>query len=127
MSSFELKVYYEDTDAAGVVYYANYLKYLERARTQILIEKNLNHTILKEKYKIITAVKSCDINYIKPARLDDDLKILTTIIKKTKIQIFFDQTIYLNSNIIVKAKIRIVIIDIYGKIIRMPKELYNIL
>ena len=127
MSSFELKVYYEDTDAAGVVYYANYLKYLERARTQILIEKNLNHTILKEKYKIITVVKSCDINYIKPARLDDDLKILTTIIKKTKIQIFFDQTIYLNSNIIVKAKIRIVIIDIYGKIIRMPKELYNIL
>ena len=59
---FNLRVYYEDTDAGGVVYYANYLKYLERARTQILLNNNLNHSLLKDKYNIFFIVKSCDIN-----------------------------------------------------------------
>ena len=126
MLSFKLKVYYEDTDAAGVVYYANYLKFLERARTQILFDNKLNHSLLKKKYNIITAVKSCNINYIKPAKLDDDLKILTSVIKKTKIQLFLDQNIYRKSDLIAESNIRIVTIDITGKITKMPSELYDI-
>ena len=90
---YKLKVYYEDTDAAGFVYYANYLKFLERARTQLLYKCDLTHTLLKKKFNIITVVKSCQIEFIKPAKLDDELTIKTFLIKKSKIQVFLDQNI----------------------------------
>ena len=123
---FNLKVYYEDTDAEGVVYYANYLKFLERARTQLLFEKGYTHTLLKDKFNIIIVVKSCYIDFIKPAKLDDNLEILTSLIKKSKIQIFLEQTIYCENVKIAKAMVRIAIIDTNGKISRMPYDLFNI-
>ena len=58
---FKIKVYYEDTDAGGVVYYANYLKYLERARTELIYQLNLNHKTLKEEYNTYIVVRSCNI------------------------------------------------------------------
>ena len=123
---FKLKIYYEDTDAAGVVYYANYLKFLERARTQILFDFGLTHTLLKEKFNIITVVKSCEIDFVKTSKLDDDLEILTSLIKKSKIQVFLKQSIYCKTNLIVKAKVRIVTVDLNGKISRMPSDLFDI-
>jgi len=123
---FNLKVYYEDTDAAGVVYYANYLKFFERARTQLLLDGGYTHTFLKDQLNIIAVVRSCEIDFIKPAKLDDNLEISTALIKKSKIQIFLDQIIYCNNIIIVKAKVRIAIIDRNGKISRMPQDLFNI-
>mgnify|MGYP006182422805 CR=1 FL=1 len=66
---FKVKVYYEDTDSGGVVYYANYLKFLERARTELLLGGGFTHTRLKETHNILLVVKSCNINYIKPAFL----------------------------------------------------------
>ena len=123
---FNLKVYYVDTDAAGVVYYANYLKFFERARTQLLLDGGYTHTFLKDQLNIITVVRSCEIDFIKPAKLDDNLEISTALIKKSKIQIFLDQIIYCNNIIIVKAKVRIAIIDRNGKISRMPQDLFNI-
>ena len=123
---FNLKVYYEDTDAAGVVYYANYLKFFERARTQLLLDSGYTHTFLKDQLNIITVVRSCEIDFIKPAKLDDNLEISTALIKKSKIQIFLEQIIYCNNIIIVKAKVRIAIIDRNGKISRMPQDLFNI-
>jgi len=123
---FNLKVYYEDTDAAGVVYYANYLKFFERARTQLLLDSGYTHTFLKDQLNIITVVRSCKIDFIKPAKLDDNLEISTVLIKKSKIQMFLDQIIYCNNIIIVKAKVRIAIIDRNGKISRMPQDLFNI-
>jgi len=123
---FKLKVYYEDTDSAGVVYYANYLKFLERARSQILFDFGLTHTLLKEKFNIITVVKSCEIDFIKPSKLDDELEISTSLIKKSKVQIYLDQCIYCKANLIVKAKVKIVTVDIKGKISRMPSNLFDI-
>ena len=123
---FNLKVYYEDTDAAGVVYYANYLKFFERARTQLLLDSGYTHTFLKDQLNIITVVRSCKIDFIKPAKLDDNLEISTALIKKSKIQIFLDQIIYCNNIMIVKGKVRIAIIDRNGKISRMPQDLFNI-
>ena len=123
---FKLKIYYEDTDAAGVVYYANYLKFLERARTQLLLDNNLTHTILKEKFDIITAVRSCKIDFIKSAKLDDELEIATSVIKKSKIQIFLEQNIFSKNDLIVKANIRIAIINTKGKVVRMHSDLYDI-
>jgi acyl-CoA thioester hydrolase len=123
---FKLKIYYEDTDAGGIVYYANYLKFLERARTQILHDNNFTHTYLKEKYEIFLIVKSCNLNFIKPAKLDDDIFISTTIIRKSKVQILLDQRIYCNSSIILNSEVKIVTINVLGKVSRMPIKLYNI-
>jgi|TARA_B110000438_G_C15749326_1_gene622191 acyl-CoA thioester hydrolase len=123
---FKLKIYYEDTDAGGVVYHANYLKFLERARTQLLLEGGFTHNILREKFNIITVVKSCEIDFIKPVILDSELEISTFLIKKSKIQFFLEQKIYCNNVIVVKAKVRIVTINIKGKISRMPWDLFNI-
>ena len=123
---FKLKVYYEDTDALGFVYYANYLKFLERARTQLLFDRGITHSHLKEKFNIITIVKSCEIDFIKPAKLDDNLEISTSLIKKSKIQIFLNQNIYCKNSIVVKAKVRIAIINTKGKVSKMPLHLFNI-
>ena len=123
---FKLKVYYEDTDSVGFVYYANYLKFLERARTQLLLDSGFTHTFLKEKFNIITVVKSCEIDFIKPAKLDDDLEISTSLNKKSKIQLFLDQNIYCDNTLIVKAKVRIVMINTEGRVSRMPLDLFNI-
>ena len=73
--SHQIKVYYEDTDSGGVVYYANYLKFLERARSEAIYELGLTNKKLLEKYGILIIVKSCNINYKKSARLEDKLNI----------------------------------------------------
>jgi len=70
-----VKVYYEDTDAGGVVYYANYLKYLERARTEAFSTIGLSNIQIKDKFGALIIVKSCNIEYKKSAKLEDELKI----------------------------------------------------
>ena len=80
-----LKVYYEDTDAGGVVYYANYLKFLERARTEALVELGFSNKKIKEKFGALLIVKSCNIEYIKPCHiLEDQLKVRSFIKSVTK-------------------------------------------
>ena len=70
-----IKIYYEDTDAGGVVYYSNYLKFLERARTEMLESIGLSNKKLLEDHKTLIIVKSCNIEYITPARLEDKIQI----------------------------------------------------
>lgn len=77
----EIRVYYEDTDAGGVVYYANYLKYAERARTELLRSVGLEQTVLAEKYDTLFVVRKAELDLMKPARLDDPLEI-STFVKK---------------------------------------------
>ena len=71
----EIKIYYEDTDAGGVVYYSNYLKFLERARTEMLGSIGLSNKKLLEEHNTLIIVKSCNIEYIAPARLEDKIQI----------------------------------------------------
>ena len=68
---YELKIYYEDTDAGGVVYYANYLKFLERARSEAIYEMGFSNTKLKKEFGVLIIVKSCNIDYKKPAIFED--------------------------------------------------------
>lgn len=123
---FKIKVYYEDTDSGGIVYYANYLKFLERARTQLLLDNNISNKILIEKFGIFIVVKSCNINYIHFARLEDDLEIFTYLEKKKKIRVFLNQKIYCKNKLIVEAKIQLVFVNSIGKVVPMPIDLYNI-
>ena len=74
-----VKVYYEDTDSGGVVYYANYLKFLERARSEAIYSLGLSNKKLLEEHKALIIVKSCNINYLKPAKFEDNLKIISKI------------------------------------------------
>ena len=116
-----LKVYYEDTDAGGVVYYANYLKYLERARTEALIKIGLSNLKIKDNFKALIIVKSCNIDYKKSAYLEDELNIKSYILSLSKTSFVMSQTIIKNKIVIVEAKIHLVFVNEKGKPIKIPK------
>jgi len=88
-----VRVYYEDTDAGGVVYYANYLKFMERARTEWLRTRGLGQDVLFKEQDLVFAVRSLSIDYIRPARLDDLLQVRVTVSKLRRASIVFEQTI----------------------------------
>ena len=116
-----IKVYYEDTDAGGVVYYANYLKYLERARTEALIKIGLSNLKIRDNFKALIIVKSCNIDYKKSAYLEDELTIKSFILSLTKTSFVMIQTIIKNKIIIVEAKTHLVFVNEKAKPIKIPK------
>ena len=120
-----VKVYYEDTDSGGVVYYANYLKYLERARTEALSTIGLSNIQIKEKFGALIIVKSCNIEYKKSAQLEDELKIRSFVKSVTKTSFFMNQIITNNDNIIVEAQVHLVFVDEKGKPIKVPEIIFN--
>jgi acyl-CoA thioester hydrolase len=79
MFCWRVRVYYEDTDAAGVVYYANYLKFLERARTEWLRAAGFEQTLLRDQYEIVFVVRALAIEYVLPARFNDDLVVSVAV------------------------------------------------
>lgn len=91
--NWQIRVYYEDTDAAGVVFYANYLRYMERARTEWLRSAGFEHEYLSKEHEILFAVKSLTIDYIKPAKLDDLLTISSCLLKRRGASLVFEQLI----------------------------------
>ena len=95
MMSTLIKVYYEDTDASSRVYYANYLKYLERGRSDFLYKLGFDHKKLLDKFKFYFVVKSCLIEYIKPAHFEDSLEIRTEIVGISKAKIQFLSLIHI--------------------------------
>ncbi len=117
----KIKVYYEDTDAGGVVYYANYLKYLERARTEALIKIGLSNLKIRDNFKALIIVKSCNIDYKKSAYLEDELNIKSYILSFTKTSFVMSQTIVKNKIVIVEAKIHLVFVNEKAKPIKIPK------
>ena len=116
----KIKVYYEDTDAGGVVYYANYLKYLERARTEALIKIGLSNLKIRDNFKALIIVKSCNIDYKKSAYLEDELNIKSYILSLTKTSFVMSQTIIKNKIVIVEAKIHLVFVNEKVKPIKIP-------
>ena len=100
----KLKVYYEDTDSGGVVYYANYLKFLERARTEALVSIGFSNKKVKEQFNSLIIVKSCNIEYKKPAHLEDELNVRSFVKSVTKTSFFMNQIITKRDEIVVEAK-----------------------
>tara|TARA_Y100000746_G_C15231799_1_gene337723 strand:+ start:86 stop:484 length:399 start_codon:yes stop_codon:yes gene_type:complete len=119
----EIKVYYEDTDVGGVVYYSNYLKFLERARTEFINSIGLSNKKLLDEYKTLIIVKSCNIDYIKPAKLEDKLQIYSTIDSFKKASFIILQNIKKNDDLIIKAKLKLVTVNKEGKPIKIPSVL----
>ena len=121
----KVKVYYEDTDSGGVVYYANYLKFLERARTEALISLGFSNKKIKEDFGALIIVKSCNIEYKKPAYLEDELSIRSFVKSVTKTSFFMSQFISKKEDLIVESKIQLVFINYQGKPIKIPDILFK--
>lgn len=106
-----VRVYYEDTDTAGIVYYANYLRYLERGRTEWLRALGIEQLRLAEETGIVFAVRSLNIEYLKPARLDDRLAVLTELTLAGRAQVTLKQWIERGGETLVEATVRVACLD----------------
>ena len=121
--SYKLKVFYEDTDSGGVVYYANYLKFFERARTEAISEIGLSNKKLLEENGIFIIVKSCNIEYKKPAKLEDQLEIKSNIISISNTSFKMRQKALRDNELITDCEIHLVIVDKKGKPSKIPEIL----
>ena len=120
-----VKVYYEDTDSGGVVYYANYLKFLERARTEALFSIGFSNKKIQDKFKSLIIVKSCNIEYKKSAYLEDELLVRSFVKSITKTSFFMSQIITKGDEMIIESQVRLVFINKDGKPTKIPDEIYN--
>ena len=120
MFKFITKVYYEDTDSGGVVYYANYLKFIERARTSLIQELGFSLKSLSEKYDSHFVVKNIHCNYIQSAKLEDELSIQTKFLEIKKASFKLEQIIYREDNAIFESEVLMVNINSKGKPLKIP-------
>ena len=125
-SSLPVRVYYEDTDAAGVVYYASYLKFCERARTEWLRALGFGQQRLADELGIAFVVRAISVEYLKPARLDDALNLVSEIESLGRAQLVFDQRVLRDGEVLLTAKMRIACIDRdQMRPTAMPKDIYE--
>lgn len=106
-----VRIYYEDTDAGGIVYHANYLKFFERARTEMLRELGLSQNVLTAEQQVIFAVRSAQVEYLQPARFDEQLQINTMISQLKSASIIFQQQLLREKALLSTATLRIACID----------------
>ena len=108
--TFRVKVYYEDTDAGGIVYHANYLKFAERARTEFLKEKGLSNRFFLERGMGIVACHA-EIDYYAPAFLEDELDIETRILEVGKTSLLIEQEIFKDKTKLTRILIKLVFVN----------------
>jgi len=125
MYQFKTKVYYEDTDSGGVVYYANYLKYIERARTNLIQDLGFTLKSLSEDYDCHFVVKNIKCNYIISAKLEDELLIKTKFLEIKKASFNLEQKIFRKDKIIFESEVLMVNINSIGKPIKIPDPLIS--
>ena len=105
-----MRVYYEDTDSGGVVYYANYLKFMERARTEWLRELGFEQTQLLDEHHVIFVVREVGIEYLRPARFNDLLDVTVSLAEAGRSQIVLKQTVE-NGDLFSRATVKVVCVD----------------
>jgi acyl-CoA thioester hydrolase len=117
---FPVRVYFEDTDAAGVVYYANYLRYAERARTEMLRAIGVPHSGLMKEDGLVFVVHRCDVLYRRPAHLDDALEVHTGSMELTGTGLWADQVVRRAGEDLVRMRIRLACVGPEGKPVKLP-------
>ncbi len=120
---FALRVYYEDTDAAGVVYYANYLRFAERARTELLRAHGADHASLAAESAVAFAVRSVGVEYLAPARLDDALEVHTRVRHVGGATLDAEQNILRGREVLTRLTVRLACLGRAGKPTRLPAGL----
>ena len=113
MSTFSIpiRVYYEDTDAGGVVYYANYLRFMERARTEWLRNLGFEQDELSIKDGVVFAVRSASLEFVKAARFNEQLRVTAEVIKQGKASVTFKQTITRDDDLVCSGEIKLACVD----------------
>ena len=125
---YKVRIYYEDTDAAGVVFYANYFKFTERARTELIYEKlKLKHLELRDKFDVIFVVKSLSSKYIAPAKFEDDLTVVSKIVEKSPVRLVLEQNIEKGDKLIFTSTIELAVVSSKGKITKLPDQLLSLI
>ena len=124
--TYRTKVYYEDTDAGGIVYYAKYLHFMERARTEMIYDRfKLNHKELKNDFNAVFVVRECNIKYHKSANFEDNLKVHTYISKKTSVRLNLTQEVKREQETLVTAEVELAVIGSNGSITKLPINLLD--
>ena len=118
---FPIRVYYEDTDAAGIVYYANYLKFAERARTELMRQSGTDHRELALRFDAVFTVSRCEIEYLKPALLDDLLTVETRVQEVGAAVIRLDQRVSRGEELLARLRLRIACVSRSGRPQRLPE------
>lgn len=126
--SFPIRIYYEDTDAGGIVYYANYLKYAERARTEFLRHLGINQEEMLKNLSLGFVVRYCNINYKSPAKLDDALNITCKITELKGASLKMEQKLYKEDTVICEIEIGLVFLSLPSmRPTKIPTEISSLL
>jgi len=125
MHTFRIKIYYEDTDAGGVVYYANYLRFMERGRTELLSDKGIDVAEYHSKGYFFPVIH-VDIHYRRPAKLGEIIEVATQLVEITNTTITFKQEILRDDAVLVEATVKLACINRDGKPQRIPPELASL-
>ncbi len=114
MSEFiwQVRVYYEDTDAGGVVYYANYLAYMERARSEWLRTLGFDNQTLADRQGVVFAVRRASIDYLQPARLDELLDVSLMLKKRGRASLLFEQQVRRGDELLCQGEILLACVDV---------------
>lgn len=122
-----IRVYYEDTDLAGIVYYANYLRFIERARTEYVRALGVDQGKLKAEDGIVFAVRRLEADYIAPARFDDIVEVTTIPVSVTGARIVLDQTVARDGSPLFRAIVTLVALSPSGQPTRIPANLRQLM
>lgn len=122
MHTFPVRVYYEDTDLAGIVYYANYLKFIERGRSEWLRELGIDQTAMKAE-GVVFAVRHLEADYISPARFDDQLQVVSQLHAMTPARVIMDQRVTRDGTVLFTARVTLVCVGPTGRPTRLPQAL----
>jgi acyl-CoA thioester hydrolase len=120
MHEFALRVYYEDTDLAGIVYYANYFKFIERARTEWVRGLGVDQQRLKDEAGIVFAVRRVEADYLSPARFDDALVVRTDVVRITGVRIELRQNVMRGEDVLFASSVTLVALGEAGQPVRLP-------
>lgn len=121
-----VRVYYEDTDCGGVVYYANYLKFMERSRTEFLRELGIDQVTYQKK-GVFFVVIDAHIKYRSPARYDDLLSVESSVIELSSAAVVFETRIIRDKQLLVKGEVKLACIGPQGRAIKIPEEIRDAL
>ena len=126
--SWPIRIYYEDTDMAGIVYYANYLKFIERGRSEMLRDLGVDQAALRDNDGIVFAVRRVEADYLMAAKFDDQLDVVTKVTRVSGARVVLNQQVFRNKDVVFQAIVTIVALTTAGSAARLPqsvREVFN--
>ncbi len=120
--TWPIRVYYEDTDLAGIVYYANYLRFIERARSEMVRAAGIDQTEMKAQ-GLVFAVRRVEADYLSPAKYDDQIEVRTTLTRVKGASFDMPQEVFRGDTLLFKANVSVVILNAQGRATRIPADI----